>query len=260
MQQTEQVVLNGVTKEDIQKIIKEALDNFKGTKPRLILLDGSYLYTFAKEDVPFINKYIMEEMRNGDIEVDELQDNGTVRKVWRNPKMVQWHNWLELWCMGEDNYVEIYEKRIRPLKIIRSIDRVPNPCLEMVARSFAGQDFNTMAFGAIGDGAIAGTNPSPSDTNLAHEVSRINVTSEDNGGDLSADGNTFYSVSAFSVDTPTSNNPGFTESGIFDRDKPPTGSTIIPTMGDHSIFDDAVPHTQGSDAPGTTTFIYTCAS
>ena len=115
--------------------------------------------------------------------------------------------------------------------------------LEKVARSFAGQDFNTMAFASIGDGAIAGTNPSPSDTVLAHEVSRINVLSEDNGGDLQSDGNTFYSVAAFDVATPTSNTPGFTESGIFDKDTQPVGSTIIPTMGDHSIFDDAVPHT-----------------
>ena len=251
--QTEQVVLNGVSQDDIKRIIKDALDNFKGIKPRVIFVDGSYLYTFDKADVPFINKYIIEEMRTGDIQVEEEE-----RLVWRNPKMVQWHMWLERWCMNET--VEIYGKKIKPLKIVRSIDRVPNPCLEKVARSFAGQDFNTMAWAAIGDGAIAGTNPSPSDTNLANEVSRINVLSEDNGGDLSADGNTFYSVAAFDVATPTSNTPGFTESAIYDRDTPPVGSTIVPTMGEHSIFDDAVPHTSGSDAPGVTTFIYTCGS
>ena len=256
--QTEQVVLNGVTKEDIQLIIKDALDNFKGIKPSVIFIDGSYLYTFDKSDVPFVNKYIVEEMRTGDIQVNEKQEDGTYRLVWRNPKMVQWHNWLELWCMGQT--VEIYGKQIKPLKITRSIDRVPNPCLEMVARSFAGQDFNTMAFASIGDGAIASTNPSPSDTVLAHEVSRINVLNEDNGGDLSADGNTFYSVAAFSVDTPTTNTPGLTESAIHDRDTQPVGSSIIPTMGDHSIFDDAIPHTSGSDAPGVTCFIYTCGS
>jgi hypothetical protein len=160
--------------------------------------------------------------------------------------------------MGET--VEIYNKKIKPLKILRSIDRVPNPCLEKIARSFAGQDFNTMAFASVGDGAIAGTNPSPGDTGLANEVARINVTNEDNGGALSSDGNTFYCVGAFSVDTPTSNTPGLSESGIFDKDKPPTSSTIVDTMGDHSIFDDYIPHVAGSDAPGTTTFIYTCAS
>lgn len=249
--QSSEVVLHGITKTEIEEIIKKALDESQ-SKNRIIFVDGSYLYTFDRADVPFVNKFT-SQIHTGEIMV--VEDG---RQVQRNPLAILWHNWLELWCMGLD--VEIYEKRIRPLKITRSIDRVPNPCLEMVARSFAGQDFNTMAFGAIGDGAIAGTNPSPSDQNLAHEVSRINVTAEDNGGDLSADGNTFYSVSAFSVDTPTSNTPGFTESAIFDRDKPPIGSSIIPTMGDHSIFDDPIPHTQGSDAPGCTTFIYTCGS
>ena len=256
--QTEQVVLNGVTKEDIQRIIKDALDNFKGIKPRIIFVDGSYLYTFAKEDVPFINKYIIEEMRTGDIQVPEEQEDGTTRLVWRNPKMVQWHCWLERWCMNQT--VEIYGKQIKPLKITRSIDRVPNECLEKVARSFTGQDFNTMSYAAIGDGATAGSNPSPGDTDLSHEVSRINVLAEDNGGDLSSDGNTFYSVAAFDISTPTSNTPGFTESAIFDKDKPPTGSTIADSMGDRSIFDDPIPHTSGSDAPGVTTFIYTCGS
>ena len=222
-------------------------------KGRLILIDGSYLYTFDKSDVPYVNKYIMEEIRNGDIQVEE---DG--RMVWRNPKVVVWHMWLEQWCMGQE--VEIYDKKIKPIKIVRSIDRVVNEFLNKVARSFTGQDFPTMPFAALGDGAIAGSNPSPNDTDLAHEVARINVLSEDNGGDLSSDGNTFYSVAAFSVDTPTSNTPGFTESAIFDKDKPPVGSNIIDSMGDRSIFDEAVPHTSGSDAPGVTTFVYCCGS
>ena len=87
--QTEQVVLNGVTKSDIEEIIRRALDEFH-EKNRIIVVDGSYLYTFAKEDVPFINKYIIEEMRTGDIQVEEEG-----RLVWRNPKMIQWHHWLE---------------------------------------------------------------------------------------------------------------------------------------------------------------------
>ena len=245
-------MLNGITKPEIEQIIKDALETFKGTRPRVILLDGSYLYTFAVADVPFVNKFTSQ------IHIGEITVIEEGRPVIRNPLAIMWHEWLERFCMGQS--VEIYGKKIKPLKIVRSIDRVPNPCLEKVARSFAGQDFNTMAFASIGDGAIAGTNPSPSDTVLAHEVSRINVLSEDNGGDLSSDGNTFYSVAAFDVATPTSNTPGFTESGIFDKDTQPVGSTIIPTMGDHSIFDDAVPHTSGSDAPGVTTFIYTCGS
>ena len=251
--QTEQVVLHGLTKSDIQDIIKQALEDFKGHKPNLILLDGSYLYTFSKEDIPFINKYIMEEMRTGDIKVIEEG-----REVWRNPKMIQWHQWLERWCMGQT--IEIYGKQIKPLKIVRSIDRVVNDCLGKVARSFTGQDFNTMNWAGISDGEIPGSNPSPNDHDLAHEVARIDVLSEDNGGDLSSDGNTFYNVASYSVDTPSAALPGFTGSAIFDKDKPPTGSTIVVSMGDHSVFDDAVPHTQGSDAPGVTTFIYTCGS
>ena len=247
-----QVILHGVKWEDIDKIIKKALEDYKGVKPNLILLDGSYLYTFAKDDVPFVNKFT-SQIHTGEIKVIE---NGS--EVIRNPLAVMWHQWLERWCMGET--VEIYGKKIKPLKIVRSIDRVVNEFLNKVARSFTGQDFPTMPFAAIGDGAIAGSNPSPNDTDLAHEVARINVLSEDNGGDLSSDGNTFYSVAAFSVDTPTSNTPGFTESAILDKDKPPAGSNIIDSMGDRSIYDEAVPHSQGSDAPGCTTFIYTCGS
>lgn len=250
-QQQSSVVLNGVTKEDIELIIKKALDD-ASIKNRIIFVDGSYLYTWDKSDVHFVNKFT-SRIKLGEIQVVEQG-----RKVWRNPRIIEWHKNLEKWLMGE--YVDIYSKKIKPLNILRSIDRVPNECLEKVARSFTGQDFNTMAFSAIGDGAIAGTNPSPGDTALSNEVNRINVTLEDNGGALSSDGNTFYSVGAFSVDTPTSNNPGLSESGIFDKDKPPTGSTIVDTMGDHSIFDDYIPHVSGQDAPGCTTFIYNCAS
>lgn len=247
----QQVVLQGITKDEIEDLIKKALDESR-QRNQIIFVDGTYLYTWDKSDVPFVDKFT-SRLHLGEIQVIEQG-----RKVWRNPRMIEWHMGLERCLMGE--YITLYNRKIKPLKITRSIDRVPNPCLEKVARSFAGQDFNTMAFASIGDGAIAGTNPSPSDTDLAHQVARINVTNEDNGGDLSSDGNTFYCVAAFSVDTPTTNNPGFTESGIHDADTPPTGSTILPTMGDHSIFDDAIPHTQGSDAPGTTTFIYTCGS
>ena len=248
----QQVVLNGVTRQDIEDIIRKALNDFQGFKPRIIFVDGTYLYNWDKSDVPFVNKFT-SRLHLGEIRVIEQG-----REVIRNPLMRQWHEYLELWCMGE--FVEIYNRKIKPIKIVRSIDRVPNECLEKVARSFTGQDFNTMSYAAIGDGATAGSNPSPGDTDLAHEVSRINVLAEDNGGDLSSDGNTFYSVAAFDVSTPTSNTPGFTESAIFDKDKPPTGSNIVDSMGDHSIFDDPIPHTQGSDAPGTTTFIYTCGS
>lgn len=246
------VVLQGVTKEQIEDLIQKALNDFQGFIPRIIFIDGSYLYTFDRSDAPFVNK-LTSRLHLGEIRVIE---HG--REVIRNPRMIEWHMNCERWLMGE--YVTIFDKKIKPLKIVRAIDRVPNECLEKVARSFTGQDFNTMAFAAIGDGAIAGTNPSPSDTDLAHEVSRINVLSEDNGGDLSSDGNTFYSVAAFDVATPTSNNPGFTESAIFDKDKPPINSSVVDSMGDHSIFDDAIPHTSGSDAPGCTTFIYTCGS
>ena len=69
--QSQEVILNGITAEDVKQIIAEALETYKGINLQLSYLMVTYLYTFDKADVPFINKYIMEEMRTGDIQVEE---------------------------------------------------------------------------------------------------------------------------------------------------------------------------------------------
>ena len=166
---------------------------------------------------------------------------------------------MERWV--NDEYSIIFDKRIKPLQISTDIYRVTNQMLGLIARSFTGQDFVTMAWVAVGDGAEAGSNPSPNDEDLQHEIDRINVIFETGGGALSVDGFTFYSVANFSKNMGTCT---ATESGIFDREKPGTGApdvnTIDDRMGEHSVFKNEVQHDQGDNAIGVTTTIFFCAS
>jgi len=217
-----------------------------------MFVDCSYLYTFHKEDLPFIRKFTSTINAAGKWVIEKG------RKVFRNPKIIQWHNYLETWLLGES--VELYGRKIKPKQIERSVDRVPLECLEKIAGSFTGQDFNTMAYNMIGDGASAGSNPSPNDTDLDNEIARINVITDVGGGALTRDGTTFYSVANFSIDVQSAD---FTECGIADREKPGTGASDVlvvdDTMGDHSIFPNEVEHEQGQDAVGDTVVIFTCS-
>jgi len=246
------VILHGITADMIQDIVQQAWHDNKVNKSRYLSIDFSYLYTFYVKDLPFVRKFT-DSINQGSQWVPE---GG--RKVLRNPVAVEWHKYLETWFMGR--YVNLYGRPVKPKQITRSCDRVPNEFLERIARSFAGQDFNTMVYHAIGDGANAGSNPSPNDTALDNEIARIHVILDSGGGALSVDGTTFYSVANFPK---TLLHADLTESGIFDKQKPGTGATDVAAvddvMGDHSIFPEKIEHEQGVDAPGSTIIIYSCA-
>ena len=130
-----------------EQVVKEAYPH----KPTLLYLDIAYLYTFDVSDIPYIQKFT-EKMR--------LAQQG-----YRNPLQIKWHQCLERWNSGE--YVHVQGRTIKPIQIVRTVDRVVNEFMERIASAMAGfGDFAPMKFNAIGDGAVAGTSPSPGDTAL----------------------------------------------------------------------------------------------
>lgn len=251
--QVQPVYLNGITEQDIQDIIRRTIREFKGALPHIMTLDGNYLYSFDKSDVPFVNKFVKES----NLYQKWIKEGN--RWLIVNPHIIEWHTKLENWFIGD--YQTIYGKRIKPLQISRTFDRVPNECLELIAGSFTGQDFTTMAYHGIGSGAEAGTSPSPADTQLAQEINRINVITDQGGGTLSRTGTTFYCVGNHPISVESAD---ITETGIFDREKPALGEDDVPTtddrMGDHAIFPNKISHDKGQDAVGGTTVIYICSS
>jgi hypothetical protein len=230
------VILQGITRADIQRIFEDTIKQFK-TIPKIMYFDTSYLYTFDISDVYYIGKF-----------------TDTIRiSQWgkHNKLAVLWHEYLERWLAGET--VRIFDRPIKPTAITRALDRVPNEGLEALAGGFtATSNFEPMKFHAIGGGATAGSSPSPSATGLVTEVDRIDVIEDPGGGTLSRDGSTIFVVG--NHDTFVESFEA-TETGIFD-----SSDATTDLMGDYSIFPDEIPHTAGSDAIGSTTIIYQCSS
>ena len=238
--------LQGITYDDIQRIFEEVVAEAYPHKPSLVYLDVAYLYTFDPIDIPYIQKFT-ERMK-------------LLQQGYRNPLQIEWHRMLERWYSGE--FVTIEDSYIKPIQIVRSVDRVVNEFMERIASAMAGQgDFAPMKWNAIGDGAEAGTSPSPGDTALVNELDRIDVTAEVGGGGITVDGSTFMNIGnhdRFSV------SGDLTEVGIFDAELPGAGESDVPIiddrMGDHSIFPDVVTHISGQDAAGASVVIYQCSS
>jgi len=242
----QQVELQGVTYDDLQRLFEKTVAEAYPRKTNLLYLDVAYLYTFDLSDIPFIAKFT-EEMK--------LAQQGN-----RNPLQIEYHRMLERWWGGQT--VILYGKPIKPIQIERTIDRVVNEFLERVASAMAGfGDFAPMKFNALGDGAEAGTSPSPGDTALASEIDRINVLDTLGGGGLTVDGSTFMNVGNHDRFMPSGD---ITEVGIFDAELPGAGEDDVPIiddrMGDHSIFPNEVPHTSGTDAAGASVIVYMCSS
>jgi hypothetical protein len=227
MQRLEPVQLFGVTKEQIQQIYEDALREFK---TRIFFLDASYLYTFHLDDFEYVKKF---------------------NKLARyEPKAnIEWHGYLERWY--QDQTVTIGGHTFKPIKISRSLDRVVNQGMELLAGCIVGEGSAIFNHRGIGDG----TTPEVSlaDVDMFNLVDIIDVTDAPEGGSLTRDGTTVYSVGNHAKSVPTPANGEFTESAMFDSD------TVNKKMLDHSIFDDPIPHTQNADAPGSTTIIYMCS-
>jgi hypothetical protein len=228
--QTEQQVIRVIGPEDIQRIFENAVRQSR-TLPGIMFFDASYLYNFHLDDFEYIRKFC-------------LLTRYDKRAVF------EWHRYLERWY--QDQTVMIADKKIKPIHLVRTFDRVPNEGLEMLARCLTGEEMMPIQYHGLGDGADPGDPPLPSDTQLVEQVSRINVVTSPEGGSLSREGSTIYI---------NGNHPkgmasaSLTEMGCWDAEH-----TDHDLMIDHSIFPSSVPHTAGADAAGGTIVIYMCSS
>ena len=238
--QLHQVELKGITKNDLQQIYENAIAD-KKNQPSLFFIDASYLYTFNLDDFPSVRQF-----------------NLLGRYYSRFPGSAEntrycreWHTALELW--HDDKYVTLGDRRIKPIQIARTLDRVVNEGMEMIAKAICGQGtISAFDCRAIGDGDI--DEVSLADEDLENRIDLINVNTTPEGGSLSIDGNTIYSVGNHAKETETPDNNEFTECGVFDD-----LNTTKMHMLDHSVFEDPIEHTQNADAPGSTTVIYMCS-
>ena len=225
--QLEPVQLYGVTPAMIQEIYENSLREFR---TRVFFLDASYMYTFHLDDFETVRKFNI--LGRYDVKAN-----------------IEWHKCLERWY--QDQTVTIADRTFKPIKISRSLDRVVNDGMQMIAGCLIGEGDSIFEYRALGDGAV--DEVSLSDTRLVHEVDIINVNETPEGGSLSRDGTTVYSVGNHSKETETPVNQLFTECAMFD------GDNINRNTLDISNFDDPIPHIQNNDAPGSSTIIYMCS-
>jgi len=233
MIETNQVQLYGITKDDIQAIFEKVIADHKGkVLPRWIYVDMSYLYNFHLDDFETIRKI-----------------NLLCRYSLRAVK--EWHQMLERWLC--DQTVVLGCTQIKPIKISRSFDRVVTEAMEDVALFFTGavgHDIAPYKFHAIGSGVFSEV--MPSDKFLVNEVSRIDVTTDPNGGTMSRDGSTIYIIG----NHPKSIEQGdMTELGAFNK-----MDTSNDRMLDHSRFAQAIQHQINADVPGGTIIVWQCSS
>ncbi len=224
-----QVQLYGITKDDIQKIFEDTIKKYK-IIPRMMYVDVSYLYNFHLDDFEIIRKL-------------NLLCRYSLRAT------IEWHKLLERWYC--DQTVSLGCRNIKPIKIARSFDRVVTEAMEDVAKFFTGS--GTIApykFGAIGSGVFAEV--LPSDTALVNEVSRIDVTTDPNGGTMTRDGSTIYIIQ----NHPKSIEQGdMTELGALN-----SLSTTNDRMLDHSKFIAPIQHQINQDVAGGTIVVWQCSS
>jgi len=250
--------LIGISKQQIQEIFEQALNNFKQAKTRVIYLDASYLYTFHLDDFVEVRKFNLlgRYYSNKLIKLSNQKKPDLIEyeiALADNSRYCQsWHRCLETWL--DDKYVILGDRKFKPIAIQRTLDRVTNEGLEMIAGCLMGESGALFNYRSIGDGDVLGDDPSPSATTLVNEVNRIDVNTTADGGSLSRDGSTLYSVGNHSKDVPTPANDIFTECGMENTD-----SELTDALLDYSIFSDGIPHTQHADAPGSTTVVYQCS-
>ena len=221
--------LYGVTQDQLQAIYDNAL---REHKTRVFFLDASYMYNFHLDDFDTVRKFNI--LGRYDVRAN-----------------IEWHKCLERWY--QDQTVTIADRTFKPIKIVRTLDRIVNEGMIQIANAICGLGtISSFDWRVIGDGDI--DLPSLADTTLSNEVDRINVNETPEGGSLSRDGTTIYSVGNHSKETPTPENGEFTECGMVSD-----SSTTNDKMLDHSVFSDPIQHTQNVDSPGSTTVIYMCS-
>src|SRR6188474_2632964 len=148
MQQMEPLQLYGVTQDQLQQIYDNAVREFK---TRVFFLDASYFYTFHLDDFEYVKKF-------------------NILGRYEPQANVEWHRCLERWY--QDQTVTIGGHTFKPIKISRSLDRVVNEGMEMLAACVTGGESAIFDVRGIGDGDI--TEVSLADTGLANIIDVIN--------------------------------------------------------------------------------------
>jgi hypothetical protein len=224
-----QVQLYGITKEDIQNIFEEVIARHKMI-PRWIYVDCSYLYNFHLDDFEAVRKFNL--LCRYDLNA-----------------VLEWHNCLEKWMC--DQWCIIGGRKIKPIKIARSFDRVVTEAMEDVAKFFTGTGtVLPYKFHAIGSGVFGEV--MPSDKAMVNQISRIDVTTDPNGGTMTRDGSTIYIIG----NHPKSIAQGdMSEIGAFNA-----LSTATDRMLDHSKFITPIPHLINQDVAGGTLVVWQCSS
>jgi hypothetical protein len=225
-----EVAIQGITREDVQAVLEQTLKNFKESKTRIIYLDASYLYNFDLSDFTYIRKL-----------------NLLIR---RQPLLArEWHKLLERWY-NDQTVRDDFSRIIKPLQISRTFDKVTNEGLESIASSVVGAEQDAYDYRSIGDGVDPVA--LPSDQTLSNEIDRIDVFASVEGGALTRDGSTIYSIGNHPKSVASAD---VTECGMHSNSTPEND-----LMFDHSIFEDAVTHVQNADSVGSTTVIYMCSA
>ena len=113
----QQVQLQGIIYDDLQRLFEQVVAESKPHTPNLVYLDVAYLYTFDPSDIPFIGKFT-DKMR-------------TTQQGYRNPLQIEWHRYLERWYANQT--VHLFNREIKPIKIVRTLDRVVNEFMERIS-------------------------------------------------------------------------------------------------------------------------------
>ena len=230
------VVISGITADDIRKILDECVAKYTLTGAHIssvIWLDASYLYQVARgSDFDYLSKLAK-----------------LTRYSFSNA--VEYHRMLERWYQDQtvrnDRGMEF-----KPMAIKRTFDKVPNEGLKELALAYVGQSSTDFNWHGLGKGTNL-TQAYASDKTLVDEIERIDVWQTPGGGSLGTDGTTIIAVGNHTIDMPGAGED-VTESALFNvEDK------TKDLMGDHSIWPDGIPHTQGDDAMGSSTIIYNCS-
>jgi len=223
-----QVQLYAITKDDIQQMFEDTIKKYR-MLPKWIYVDATYLYNFHLDDFETIRK-ISHLMR------------------YSLKAVLEWHQSLERWLC--DQTVVLGGRQIKPIHIVRSFDRVVNEAMEDIAGCIMGVEMNPFKFHALGTGVVSVA--LPSDTTMVNQISRIDVTTDPNGGTLSKDGSTIYIIG----NHPKSIEQGdVSETGVFD-----SADTAVDRMLDHSLFTTPIPHLINQDIAASTTVIWQCSS
>ncbi len=220
------IVLKGLTPNNIREILQNTI---KGNGNTALGLDVNYLYSFDKSDIDYISKIC----QSGRYDFNNVLD---------------WHKKLERW--HDDQTVRNdFAREIKPVQLVRNFDKIVNEGLEMIAKTFLGGVGSVFKYHAIGEGEDL-ADVTPGDTQLADEISRIDVTQAADGGSLTREGSTVYIVGNHPASLQSAT---ITETGVFDN-----ASATADKMLDHSVFDPGIDHDQFEDSAGSTTVIYMC--